>query len=84
MIAATVAGILLFIVGILYGVSQLGVFRAAGIYEIGFGTVPADSRDEYTSLGSSLWRIITEDKARAAIAKSRISRSESSSCRIST
>lgn len=39
MIAATVAGILLFIVGILYGVSQLGVFRAAGIYEIGFGTV---------------------------------------------
>lgn len=36
-IGVTVSGMLLFFVGIVYGVSQLQLFRAAGFFEIGMG-----------------------------------------------
>ena len=39
MIALTVSGILLFIIGLIYGVSQLEEFPAAALYEIGSGLV---------------------------------------------
>ena len=39
MVAMTIAGIILFIVGLLYGVSQINVFPAAAYYEIGLGLV---------------------------------------------
>lgn len=39
MIAMTIAGIILFIVGLLYGVSQISVFPAAAYYEIGLGLI---------------------------------------------
>ena len=38
-IAATVAGIVLFLTGFLYGISQIGVFNAAALYEIGFALI---------------------------------------------
>ncbi len=39
MLAITVAGIVLFIAGLLYGISQLNVFPAAAYYEIGVGLI---------------------------------------------
>ena len=39
MIGVTILGIVLFIVGLLYGVSQLSTFPAAAYYEIGLGLV---------------------------------------------
>ena len=39
MIAMTIAGIILFIVGLLYGVSQINAFPAAAYYEIGLGLI---------------------------------------------
>lgn len=39
MIVMTIAGIIMFIVGLLYGVSQINVFPAAAYYEIGLGLI---------------------------------------------
>ena len=39
MVAMTIAGIILFIAGLLFGVSQISVFPAAAYYEIGLGLI---------------------------------------------
>ncbi len=39
MAVTTIAGILLFLTGLIYGISQLNIFFGAGLYEIGFGII---------------------------------------------